>query len=317
MAVFCLASDIGDLRKRLENIVIGMDAKSRPVSVKQLDISDNLIRLLGNALKPNLVQTAEGTPAFIHGGPFANIAHGTNSLIATKMALKLADYAVTEAGFGSDLGGFKFFDLITRIGGIKPNAVVIVATTRAIKETGLENIGEHIRIMKRLGAKPVVVINKFKTDSEKEISRIIKYCAELKIAAIKSDAYERGGAGSLALAKEVLKSIDPAPKLHYVYKSEDSIYDKASRVNREIFGGNKVSFAPEAKRKIGLYNKWGYGNMPVCIAKTQYSLSDDKSKPGIRGGFDITVTDVRLSAGAGFVVLYCGSVLVMPGMPKK
>jgi formate--tetrahydrofolate ligase len=317
MAIFALAQHENDLKNRLNTIVIGCTTKFQPVTVKDLKIADNLLRLLRPALKPNLAQTKEGTPALIHGGPFANIAHGTNSLIADKLALSLTDYVVTEAGFGSDLGGFKFFDLITRIGKIQPSSVVIVATTRAVQETGIENIGRHIEIMQRLGARPIVVINRFKQDGNLEIEKLINYCKDLGVDAAVSKAFAKGGKGSVELAKLVIKNSAVRSRIKYIYALSDSLPIKAMKAAKEIFGARNVKFAKSAAEKIKLYDKWGYGKLPICFAKTQYSLSDDKKQPRALRDFEITVTDARLSAGAGFVVLYCGSVLVMPGMPKK
>ncbi len=317
MAIFSLARNEGDLKDRLQNIVFGISEDNEPLTVKQLGIIDNLMRLLKNAIRPNLVQTREGTPAFVHGGPFANIAHGTNSLIADKLALKLADYVVTEAGFGSELGGFKFFDIITRVGNIKPNAVVIVATTRAIRVVGMENIGRHIEIMKKLGIEPVVAINRFSDDMDEDIEKIRSFCDGIKTAAVPSEAYKSGGKGSLDLANAVLERIIEEPNVNYIYDLADSIKTKVEKASREIFGGEEVEFSDEAERKMKIFTDWGYGNLPICIAKTQYSLSDDKSQPDVLGGFTLKVTDLRLSAGAGFIVVYCGNILTMPGMPKK
>ncbi|MFA6170861.1 MAG: formate--tetrahydrofolate ligase [Patescibacteria group bacterium] len=318
MAVLCLAENFKDLKKRLENIVVASDQKGAPVKVKDLKIIDSLAALLDRAFRPNLVQTDEGTPAFIHGGPFANIAHGTNSIIATRTALKLADYIVTEAGFGSELGAFKYFDIVGRAGKIEPSAVVLVASVRAIGECGLENLGRHIEIIKRLGITPVAVINKFKNDDQKKIKEILDYCKKIKIPAEVSTAFSRGGKGSLGLARAVLKSIGASKiKVRPLYRADESIEDKVSKINGEIFGGRAVSFTPEAEEKIAQFTKWGYGNLPVCIAKTQYSLSDDKSQPRITGGFTLKVTDASLSAGAGFIVIKCGGILTMPGMPDK
>ena len=273
------------------------------------------------AIMPNLAQTNEGAPAIIHGGPFANIAHGANSLIATRTAIELTDYVVTEAGFGSDLGGLKFFDIVSRLGKIKPSAVVLVATTRALKETGLDNLGRHIAIIRRLGINPIVVINKFKDDAEKNVSGIKTYCEKQNAACEISSAFADGGKGSLKLAGLVLKTLSAGseknPALKSLYSLDENIVKKVETINAEIFGGARVDFSPLAKEKIGQYEKWGYGNLPVCVAKTQYSLSDDKSQPRITGGFTLKVTDARLSAGAGFIVIQCGGILTMPGMPKK
>ncbi|MFA6393316.1 MAG: formate--tetrahydrofolate ligase [Patescibacteria group bacterium] len=321
MAILCLANDLNDLKKRLEAIVVGVDDKHRPIRVKDLKIIDNLVLLMKRAIMPNLAQTNEGAPAIIHGGPFANIAHGANSLIATRTAIELADYVVTEAGFGSDLGGLKFFDIVSRLGKIKPAAVILVATTRALKETGLPNLGRHIAIIRRLGISPIVVINKFKDDTTKSVGEIKTYCEKLKAPCEVSTAFADGGKGSLKLAGLVLKTLSAAseknPALKPLYNLNENIARKVETINAEIFGGTRVDFSPLAKKKIGQYEKWGYGNLPVCVAKTQYSLSDDKSLPRVTGGFTLKVTDARLSAGAGFIVIQCGGILTMPGMPKK
>ncbi len=317
MAVFCLALGHEDLKKRLENIVIGVKENDEQLRLSDLNISDKLSGLLSAALKPNLVQTNEGTPAFVHGGPFANIAHGTNSLIADKLALKLADYVVTEAGFGSELGAFKFFDIITRTGNIFPRAVVIVATNRAIKEVGIENIGRHVQIIRKLGVEPVVAINKFSADTDEDILKIQSYCGSINVKAAVSSAFSEGGKGSIGLAEAVLENIDEKKGINYIYDPDEGIKAKIEKVNQEIFGGSAVEFSEEANKKIQIFSNWGYGNLPVCIAKTQYSLSDDKSQPKILSGFKLEVTDLGLSAGAGFIVVYCGSILTMPGMPKR
>ncbi|MFA6106709.1 MAG: formate--tetrahydrofolate ligase [Patescibacteria group bacterium] len=321
MAILCLANDLKDLSRRLESIVIGVNGQGRPIKVKDLKIIDNLIALMKRAILPNLAQTNEGAPAIIHGGPFANIAHGANSLIATRTALSLADYVVTEAGFGSDLGGLKFFDIVSRLGKLKPAAVVLVATNRALKECGMDNLGRHIEIIRRLGVEPIVVINKFNDDTEKDVNEIKKYCESQNASCEVSLAFAQGGKGSLKLAKMVLKKIDSfgakSPALRPLYSLSEGIKEKVEIINSEIFGGACVLFSPLAKAKIEQYVKWGYGQLPVCVAKTQYSLSDDKAQPRITGGFTLKVTDARLSAGAGFIVIQCGGILTMPGMPDK
>lgn len=317
MAVLCLANDLSDLKKRLENIVIGVNDKGKPVLVRDLKISDNLVSLMRRAIQPNLVQTNEATPAFIHGGPFANIAHGANSLIATRTALSLADYVVTEAGFGSDLGGVKFLDIVSRVGKLKPSAVVLVATTRALAECGIENLRRHIEIIRRFGITPVVVINKFNNDSKKSLDEIRVFCEKLKTPVEVSTAFANGGKGSVNLAKAVLKNINAKQSLKAVYTFNEPISKKVEKINCELFGGSSVEFSPLAKGKIEQYAKWGYANLPICVAKTQYSLSDDKTCPRVTGGFTLKVTDARLSAGAGFIVIQCGGILTMPGMPDK
>ncbi len=334
MAVFCLASSLKDLKKRLSAIVVGYTYDGKPVTAGDLKAQGAMAALLKDALKPNLVQTLEGTPAFVHGGPFANIAHGCNSVLATKAALATADYAVTEAGFGADLGAEKFFDIKCRLAGLKPSAVVLVATVRALKmhggldkkelnkedlsaiEKGLPNLVRHLRNIKEVFGLPVVVaINKFPTDTEAEINLVAEKCKALGANAVLSDVWAKGGAGGEALAKEVVKLCEEKSELKFAYEPTDSIEDKISAVAKKVYGGDGAEFTAEAKKQIKTLEELGFGNLPVCIAKTQYSFSDDAKKLGAPEGFKITVRSVKVSAGAGFAVALTGDIMTMPGLP--
>ena len=334
MAVFCLASSLKDLKKRLSAIVVGYTYDGKPVTAGDLKAQGAMAALLKDALKPNLVQTIEGTPAFVHGGPFANIAHGCNSVLATKAALATADYAVTEAGFGADLGAEKFFDIKCRLAGLKPSAVVLVATVRALKmhggldkkelnkedlsaiEKGLPNLVRHLRNIKEVFGLPVVVaINKFPTDTEAEIKLVAEKCKALGANAVLSDVWAKGGAGGEALAKEVVKLCEEKSELKFAYEPTDSIEDKISAVAKKVYGGDGAEFTAEAKKQIKTLEELGFGDLPVCIAKTQYSFSDDAKKLGAPEGFKITVRSVKVSAGAGFVVALTGDIMTMPGLP--
>ena len=334
MAVFCLASSLKDLKKRLSAIVVGYTYDGKPVTAGDLKAQGAMAALLKDALKPNLVQTLEGTPAFVHGGPFANIAHGCNSVLATKAALATADYAVTEAGFGADLGAEKFFDIKCRLAGLKPSAVVLVATVRALKmhggldkkelnkedlsaiEKGLPNLVRHLRNIKEVFGLPVVVaINKFPTDTETEIKLVAEKCKALGANAVLSDVWAKGGAGGEALAKEVVKLCEEKSELKFAYELTDSIEDKISAVAKKVYGGDGAEFTAEAKKQIKTLEELGFGNLPVCIAKTQYSFSDDAKKLGAPEDFKITVRSVKVSAGAGFAVALTGDIMTMPGLP--
>ena len=334
MAVFCLASSLKDLKKRLSAIVVGYTYEGKPVTAGDLKAQGAMAALLKDALKPNLVQTLEGTPAFVHGGPFANIAHGCNSVLATKAALATADYAVTEAGFGADLGAEKFFDIKCRLAGLKPSAVVLVATVRALKmhggldkkelnkedlsaiEKGLPNLVRHLKNIKEVFGLPVVVaINKFPTDTEAEIKLVAEKCKALGANAVLSDVWAKGGAGGEALAKEVVKLCEEKSELKFAYEPTDSIEDKISAVAKKVYGGDGAEFTAEAKKQIKTLEELGFGDLPVCIAKTQYSFSDDDKKLGAPDGFKITVRSVKVSAGAGFAVALTGDIMTMPGLP--
>lgn len=336
MAILCLARDLGDLKTRLERIVVGYTTANEPVTAGMLKAHGAMAALLKDALKPNLVQTLEHTPAFVHGGPFANIAHGCNSLMATRMALKLADYVVTEAGFGADLGAEKFLDIKCRVGGLRPSAVVIVASIRALKhhggaakdeltsedlgalEKGIPNLLKHIEnITKNFGLPAVVAINRFPNDTEAELRFIEDKCRELGVNVALSEVWAKGGEGGEALAQEVLRLVDDgAADLQFQYTDEMSITEKIEAIAQRIYGADGVEFAPAAARAISRIEKLGFGTLPVCMAKTQYSLSDDPKKLGRPTGFTISVNNVRVSAGAGFVVALTGDIMTMPGLPK-
>lgn len=337
MAVFCLATDMEDLKNRLGRIIIGYTYDGKPVTAEDLKAHGAMAALLKDAFKPNLVQTLEGTPAFVHGGPFANIAHGCNSIIATKMALKLADYVVTEAGFGADLGAEKFLDIKCRTAGIKPDAVVIVATVRALKynggvskedlskenldalKKGLPNLLKHVEnITKKYKIPAVVAINKFPTDTENELKLVQEECNNLGVNAVLSEVWAKGGEGGLELAKEVVRIIDEGKnEFKPIYDLEIGIADKITTIAKEIYGADGVEFAPAALKEIDNLEKLGFRNVPVCIAKTQYSLTDNPKILGRPTGFKINVRNVKISAGAGFVVALTGDIMTMPGLPKR
>ncbi|MBN1183838.1 MAG: formate--tetrahydrofolate ligase [Bacteroidales bacterium] len=325
MAMLCLAKDFKDLGERLARTVIGFTYKGEPVKVENLQAQGAMQILLRDTVHPNLVQTLEGTPAFVHAGPFANIAQGTNSAIATRMALKLADFVVTEAGFGSDLGAEKFFHIKCRSAGLKPNTVVIVATAKAVAyhggyndRGGLGNLAKHIENIRSFGLNPVVAINKFTDDKEEDLANIINYCAKLGVEAVVANHFEKGGKGAVNLASAVIKSIkDNQDKpLTYQYPLDMPIREKIETIAKKIYGADGVDFERRATTDIDLYEQHGYGNLPVCIAKTPKSLSDNEKLTGRPGGFKITVNEVRISAGAGFVVVICGNIMTMPGLPK-
>lgn len=336
MAILCLSKNLEHLKEKLKNIVVGYTYSDTPVTAGQLKAEGALAALLKDALKPNLVQTLEHTPAFIHGGPFANIAHGCNSIMATRMALKLGDYVVTEAGFGADLGAEKFLDIKCRIGGLKPSAVVIVATVRALKhhggvtkaelsnenlealEKGIPNLLKHIEnVTVKFGLPAVVAINKFPTDTEAELKLIEEKCREYGANVALSEVWEKGGQGGIDLAKEVIRLVEEGKKnFKFIYESETPIKEKIEAIVKEIYGGDGVDFTPAALKEIAKLEELGFGNMPVCMAKTQYSLSDDPKKLGWPKGFRVTVRNVKVSAGAGFVVALTGEIMTMPGLPK-
>ncbi len=336
MAVFCLASDIDDLKARLSRIVVGYTYDDKPVTAGELKAVGAMTALLKDALKPNLVQTLEGTPAIVHGGPFANIAHGCNSVIATRTALKLGDYAVTEAGFGADLGAEKFLDIKCRMAGLTPDAVVVVATVRALKmhgglpktelgsedlsalEKGIPNLMRHVSNIKNVYGLPVVVaVNRFPTDTDAEIELVIKKCAELGVKAVLSDVWAKGGEGGKELAEEVIRLCEEEkPDFRFSYELDMPIEKKIEAVVKRVYGGDGVIFQPAASKEIARLTALGFGKCPVCIAKTQYSFSDDPTKLGAPTGFTVTVKSVKVSAGAGFIVALTGDILTMPGLPK-
>ena len=335
MAVLCLSSSITDLKERLSKIIVGYTYDDKPVTAGQLNAQGAMTALLKDALKPNLVQTLEGTPAFVHGGPFANIAHGCNSVIATKMAMKLGDYAVTEAGFGADLGAEKFLDIKCRLANLKPDAVVIVATIRALKmhgglakselgnedlvalEKGLPNLLRHVHNIKDVYKLPsVVAVNRFPTDTDKEIELVIEKCRELGVNVVLSTVWAEGGKGGEQLAKEVVSLCEKQNDFTFSYQSCESIKEKINSITTKIYGGDGVIFTPEAEKQIAKLEELGFANLPVCVAKTQYSFSDDMTKLGAPTGFKITVRSLKVSAGAGFIVVLTGNIMTMPGLPK-
>ncbi len=336
MAAFCLANNIADLKEKLGNIIIGYTYSNEPVTARDLKANGAMAALLKDALKPNLVQTLEGTPAFIHGGPFANIAHGCNSIISTKMAMHFADYVVTEAGFGADLGAEKFLDIKCKIADIKPDAVIIVATVRALKynggvkkedlnsenlealEKGLPNLLKHVEnITKVFGLPAVVAINKFSFDTDNEINLIKKKCGELGVNVALSEVWEKGGEGGIELASEVLKLIDENNNnFRYCYDENDTIKEKIEKIATKIYGADGVDYTPNAEKEIANLERLGFSNLPICMAKTQYSLTDDMTKLGRPSNFRITVRQLTVSAGAGFIVALTGEIMKMPGLPK-
>ena len=336
MAILCLASDLTDLKRRIGNILVGYNYDGEPVFARDIGGTGAMTALLKDALKPNLVQTLENNPALIHGGPFANIAHGCNSVRATKLALKLGDYVVTEAGFGSDLGAEKFFDIKCRFAGLKPNCVVLVTTIRALKYNGgvprdqltqgdrdavlkgLPNLETHIGNMHKFGVPVVVALNKFHTDKDFEIEAVKEACRKLGADCIPVDIFSQGGKGGTELADKVAQVIDTVKSdYHPIYDETLPIKEKLDILAREIYRADGVIFTAQAEKALAEINKLGFDKIPVCVAKTQYSLSDDPTKLGKPQGFKITVRDLRVSAGAGFVVAYTGDIMTMPGLPKQ
>ena len=336
MAVLCLANDIDDLKARLSRIIVGYTYDDKPVTCGQINAQGAMAALLKDAIKPNLVQTLEGTPALVHGGPFANIAHGCNSVTATKMALSLADYAITEAGFGADLGAEKFLDIKCRMAGLTPSAVVMVATVRALKmhgglaktelgteniealEKGIPNLLRHVSNIKNVYKLPcVVAVNRFPTDTDAEIEFIIAKCKELGVNVVLSDVWAKGGEGGMELAKEVVRLCNEEKgDFTFSYESDLSIEEKIDAIVRKVYGGDGVIFTSAAKKQIATLTDLGFGSCPVCMAKTQYSFSDDATKLGAPEGFKVTVRNIKISAGAGFIVALTGDIMTMPGLPK-
>ena len=335
MAVFCLAESLSDLKNRLAKITVGYTYDRKPVTAGDLKAQGAMTALLKDALKPNLVQTMEGTPAIIHGGPFANIAHGCNSVIATKTALKLGDYCITEAGFGADLGAEKFLDIKCVAAGLKPSAVVLVATVRALKfhggvkkedlnaenlealEKGMPNLIRHVENLTKVYKLPTVVaINEFPTDTEAEIELVDESCKKLGVNVVRSSVWANGGKGGEKLAEEVVELCENDNDFTCAYDLAEPIEQKIVDLTQKIYGGDGVEFSDEAKAKIEILEKQGYGNLPICVAKTQYSFSDDATLLGAPNGFNIHVRDVKVSSGAGFIVVYTGTVMTMPGLPK-
>lgn len=338
MAILCLATDLGDLKKRLGNILVAYNMDGEPVFARELGCTGAMTALLKDALKPNLVQTLENTPAFIHGGPFANIAHGCNSVRATKLALKLGEYCITEAGFGSDLGAEKFFDIKCRYGGLAPSCVVLVATIRALKynggvkkdelakenmwalEKGIVNLKTHIENMHKFHVPVVVAINRFGTDTDSEIEFVQNFCSDMGVEVSMCEVFAKGGEGGIDLAEKVCSTIaltqDNGEKFRPIYPADMPVKDKIEKIAHEIYRADGVNYTQQAEKAIKEIESIGFGNLPVCVAKTQYSLSDNPSLLGKPKNFSITVRDARLSAGAGFVVIYTGDILTMPGLPK-
>ncbi|MFR7935828.1 MAG: formate--tetrahydrofolate ligase, partial [Clostridium perfringens] len=335
MAILCMASDLEDLKERMGNILIAYNLDGEPVYAKELEVQGAMALLMKDAIKPNLVQTLENTPAIIHGGPFANIAHGCNSIIATKTALKMSDITITEAGFGADLGAEKFLDIKCRYGNLNPDCVVLVATIRALKHhggvkkdelnisnvdalnKGMKNLEKQIENIKAYGVPVVVAINKFITDSDEEVKAIEDFCKNIGVEVSLTEVWEKGGEGGIDLANKVIKTMESEPSnFKMIYDSEESIKDKILKIVQTIYGGKGVNYTPQALKQIAEIEKFNLDKLPICMAKTQYSLSDNPSLLGRPENFDITVKEVRVSNGAGFIVVLTGDVMTMPGLPK-
>jgi len=336
MAILCLAKDEADLRRRIENILLGTTIEGKPFTVKDLGVAGAICVLLRDAIKPNLVQTTEGTPALVHGGPFANIAHGCNSVVATRMAMSLAPYVITEAGFGADLGAEKFYDIKCRKARLQPALTVLVATTQGLKmhggvpvesikepnmeglKEGVKNLDRHIRNLQRFGQTVVVCFNRFAADTDEEIAFCRQHCADLGVGFAVNNAFNEGGAGAEELARLVVETIEKAPSrpLDYAYADEDSIEDKALAVVRKVYGGKGVTFTPAARKMLVKVEELGLSHYPICIAKTQFSFSADQKAYGVPEGFNIAIRDVVINRGAEFIVLIAGEILCMPGLPK-
>ena len=335
MAVLCLSTSLANLKERLSKIIIGYTYDEKPVTAGDLKAVGAMAALLKDAIKPNLVQSLEGTPALVHGGPFANIAHGCNSVMATKMAMRLGDYAITEAGFGADLGAEKFLDIKCRYAGLKPSAVVIVATVRALKmhggvlktnlgeenlealEKGMPNLLRHVKNIKEVFGLPgVVAINAFPTDTKAELDLVISKCRELGVNTVLSTVHANGGEGGIELAKEVVKLCEEENDFRFAYDLDTTIEEKILAVVKKVYGGNAISILPAAKKQIDKLTELGFANLPICVAKTQYSFSDDPKKLGAPENFTVTIKNVKISAGAGFIVVLTGDIMTMPGLPK-
>lgn len=336
MAILCLAEDITDLKKRLGKIIIGYDYSGAPVTASQLRAEGAMALLLKDAIKPNIVQTLENSPALMHGGPFANIAHGCNSISATKLALKLADYVVTEAGFGADLGAEKFFDIKCRYAGLKPDAAILVATVRALRynggvprenlaqenldalERGFPNLEKHIENLRKFGVPVLVAINQFSSDSQTELEYIRKRCSDMGIPTAFAQVYAKGGEGGIELAEKLLDLLDTVPsQFRFLYDVKAPVKEKIETIAREIYGASGVTYSPSADRMIKKLSEIGMDDLPICVAKTQYSLSDNPRMLGRPENFEINVREIRLSAGAGFIVALTGDIMTMPGLPKQ
>ena len=336
MAVLCLSSSIADLKQRLSKIIVAYNTDDEPVTCGELNAQGAMAALLKDALKPNLVQTLEGTPAFVHGGPFANIAHGCNSVLATKLALKAGDYVITEAGFGADLGAEKFFDIKCRMASLVPDAVVVVATVRALKmhgglpktelaredlaalERGIPNLLRHVSNILNVYRLPcVVAVNRFPTDTDKEIDFIIEKCRSLGVNTVLSDVWAKGGEGGTELAKEVARLCEEENNFTFCYDDCDGIEEKLEKLVKKVYGGNGVALTPNARKQLARLEQLGFKAFPVCVAKTQYSFSDDPTRLGAPENFEVTVRELKVSAGAGFIVALTGNIMTMPGLPKK
>ena len=335
MAIFCLASDLADLQRRLGQIQVGQTRDKKPVTARDLSASGSMAALLKDALAPNLVQTLENNPAFIHGGPFANIAHGCNSVIATKAALKLADYVITEAGFGADLGAEKFFDIKCRKAGIKPDCVVLVATIRALKmhggvakddlkkenvqalEKGFANLERHVQNLKKYGVPVIVSINRFSSDTDAEMALLKRLCAKLDVECVLADHWAHGGAGAEDLARTVVRTVETKPsQFKPLYPDDMSLWDKAKTIAKELYRADDITADKAVRDRFAELEKEGFGKFPICVAKTQYSFTTNADAKGAPSGFTISIREVRLSAGAEFVVVICGDIMTMPGLPK-
>lgn len=336
MAILCLSKDIDDLKRRIENIILGYTTANAPFTVKDLGVAGAITVLLKDAINPNLVQTTEHTPAIIHGGPFANIAHGCNSIIATKMAMSHSEYTITEAGFGADLGAEKFFNIKCRKAGIAPKATVIIVTTQALKmhggveiedikteniegiKEGFKNMDKHIDNMKSFGQSIVVTLNRFANDTDKEVELIKQHCSEIGVAFAMNEAFAKGGEGAIDLAKTIVEVIDKSPSapLHFTYDDNDSIKEKINKIVKRIYGGTSVMFSAQAEKALKTIEKLNIAHYPVCIAKTQYSFSDDAKAYGVPTDFNFTINDIVVNKGAEFVVAIAGDIMRMPGLPK-
>jgi formate--tetrahydrofolate ligase len=336
MAILCLAYDMKDLKERLGKIIVAYTYDGKPVTANDLQATGSMAALLKDAIKPNVIQTLEHTPALVHGGPFANIAHGCNSVQATRIGLKIADYCITEAGFGADLGAEKFFDIKCRKAGLKPDAVVLVATLRALKynggvpkdelansnmealKKGIANLEKHIENIHKFGVPIVVTLNKFSTDTEEELDFVKNFCEERNCEFALSEVWEKGGEGGVELANKVLDTLENKPSdFKFLYDDELPLKSKIEKIATEIYGADGVDFEKSAIKELKHISEMGYENLPICMAKTQYSLSDDANLLGRPSGFRITVREVQLAAGAGFVIVLTGAVMTMPGLPKK
>jgi formate--tetrahydrofolate ligase len=325
MAIVALASSSDDLRRRLDSIVVGASRAGRPVTAADLGATGAMMALLADALLPNLVQTTEGTPALVHTGPFGNIAHGTSSILSQKMGVRLADYVVNECGFAADLGAEKYFDIVMRISGIEPAAAVLVTTVQSLRaqgegllESGFANLHHHIHTLRGFGVPIVVAINRFPSDTCDELDAIAAECERQNVPCARVEAFSKGGAGSVDLAQKVVDLIEanPAPDVQPAYTLDDSLEDKIVKVATQVYGAEGVNFSDKARGKLEEYSRWGYARLPVCVAKTQYSLTDNPKVIGAPTGWTLQVNDASLSAGAGFVVAISGSMMLMPGLPS-